>query len=97
MFPRVVPAVPESASFHACAPPSARVLDVTVLPVPTAEESKLPVPLQETGRAPRREVGENSVAAVSLKKKGLLLAVMAGVSVAAVVVAGGLAVVAARA
>src|SRR5258705_2389739 len=78
----------------ACAPPSARLLDVTVLPVPTAAVSKVPVPAHATTSLPSTPVGVQAIAALEVASYVLLVAVMAGVSVAAVMVAVVVAVVA---
>src|SRR5258705_6483887 len=78
----------------ACAPPSARVLDVTVLPVPTAEESKVPMPAHVTTSLPTTPVSVQLMAALEVPSYVLLVAVIAGVSVAAVMFAVVVAVVA---
>src|SRR5258705_12860050 len=75
-------------------PPSARVLVVTVLPVPTAAVSKVPVPLQVTVLLMIRRVPGSALVAFAALFRFLLVAVIAGVSVAAVMFAVVVAVVA---
>src|SRR5258705_13079921 len=96
MFAVVVAVVSDSSELAACAPPSARVLDVTVLPVPTAAVSNVPVPLQVTTSDPTSAVSGKRVAlggGATMKK---MVAVIAGISVAAVMLAVVVAVVAGR-
>jgi hypothetical protein len=78
----------------AAAPPSARLPLVTVLPVPTAAVSKLPVPLQVTTSLPTTPVSVQAIVRARRPVVGLVRAVIAGVSVAAVMFAVVVAVVA---
>src|SRR5258705_8815625 len=82
------------ARWPACPQQNTRLLLVTVLPVPTAAVSKVPVPLQVTTSVPTTPVSVQAMAALEVSSYVLLVAVMAGVSVAAVMLAVVVAVVA---
>src|SRR2546421_2647966 len=92
----VAAVVEESVYLPAAAPLSARSLLVTVFAAPTPAEAKLPVPLQVTTSAPTTPVSVQLIVALDVLSYVLLAAVIAGVSVAAVMLAVVDAVVEAR-
>src|SRR2546423_13451754 len=78
----------ERAELPDWAPLSARSLLLTVLALPTPAEAKLPVPLQVTTSVPTTPVSVQLIVALDVLSYVLLAAVIAGVSVAAVILAG---------
>src|SRR5256885_16669260 len=87
MLAVVVALVLERAELPARAPLSARSLLVTVLAVPTPADAKLPVPLQVTTSVPTTPVSVQLMAAFDVPSYALLVPVIAGVSVAALMLA----------
>src|SRR5256714_8994625 len=85
MFAVAVALVEESSSSPA--PPSVRSLLLTVLAVPTPADAKLPVPLQVTTSVPTTPVSVQLMAAFDVPSYALLVPVIAGVSVAALMLA----------
>src|SRR5258705_1708593 len=72
-------------SLHdACPILSARVADVTVLPVPTAAVSNVPVPLQVTTSVPTTPVSVQLIRLIYVESYVLFAALLADVNVAAV-------------
>src|SRR2546423_14861189 len=77
----------------AARPPGAATLLVTVLPGATPADAKLPVPLHVTTSAPTTPGSVQLIVALDVPSYVLLAAVMAGVRVAAVILAVVVAVV----
>ncbi len=77
----------------AWAPESVRPVAVTVLPVPTPEEAKLPVPLQVTTSAPSTPVSVQLIVAAVVPLYALFGDVTLGATVAVVTLAVVVAVV----